>query len=103
MSAVVERGQKRVSNPLEFELQLVKSYLIQSLGNETESSVRAARALNADLSLQPTYALFTLEDEKFAFWGQITKLTVMSKKTENNPTMEGVSTKCFQKQLFLLV
>lgn len=47
------RGQKRVLDPPELELQVVESYTMGTLGTEFESSMRAASAHTPEPSLQP--------------------------------------------------
>ena len=46
MSADTCRGQKRASEPLELELQMVVSFLMWVLGTELKSSGQAGSALN---------------------------------------------------------
>lgn len=51
-SAAVNKRQKRVSNPLELELQEAMNCLIWELGSEPWSSVRAASFCNPTLGAE---------------------------------------------------
>ena len=60
MCSGVCRGQKRVLDVLELELQAVVSHLVRALGTEPGSSVRAANALNPQV-ISPACILYSYD------------------------------------------